>query len=185
MSKIKQEPSDDEEKDWSDYQGEYSYDDRMERSAARSRGDRRDYPGHHPRYHSLDRLEEYRGAYRRDGPRDYCEDDSEYIKLESGLEDETPHEYDGYNPRNIKHEFEPKDDAPRDPYWYPGKGRNSHPTKMPSQNPHDPKPRNPKRTESCRMESSASRHARLERKHDRREREREQVVNGTAGSLPT
>ena len=62
------------------------------------------------------------------------------------------------------------------------KGKYSHPTKMPSQNPHDPKPRNPKRTQSCRTESSGHRHQRFERKHERREDEKERLLRGDLGS---
>ncbi|KAI1548252.1 hypothetical protein PtrSN002B_006556 [Pyrenophora tritici-repentis] len=71
-----------------------------------------------------------------------------------------------------------------DPYWYPGKGKFSHPTKMPSQNPFDPKPRNPKRTQSCRTESPGHRHECIERKHDRREQELEALANGTLRTPP-
>jgi hypothetical protein len=58
------------------------------------------------------------------------------------------------------------------------KGKYSHPTKMPSQDPHDPNPRNPKRTQSCRLESSEHRHLRFERRHERREDEREALLDG-------
>ncbi|KAF1852045.1 uncharacterized protein K460DRAFT_362810 [Cucurbitaria berberidis CBS 394.84] len=77
-----------------------------------------------------------------------------------------------------------RDNHRDDPYWSRDQGRNSHPTKVPTQDPHDPKPRNPKRRQDCRSESSGHRHLRLERKHDRREKERDAVVNGTAVPPP-
>ncbi|KAL1792289.1 hypothetical protein ACET3X_008796 [Alternaria dauci] len=49
---------------------------------------------------------------------------------------------------------------------------------MSSQDPHDSKPRNPKRTKSCRAESSEHRHMRYERRHEHREDEREAILNG-------
>ncbi|RYO54599.1 hypothetical protein AA0116_g10041 [Alternaria tenuissima] len=49
---------------------------------------------------------------------------------------------------------------------------------MPSQNPHNDRPRNPKRTKSCRPESSEHRHVRFEHKHECRENEREALLSG-------
>ena len=66
---------------------------------------------------------------------------------------------------------------------YPGKGKHSHPTKMPTLDPHDPKPRDPKRTQSCRSEPPGQRHARYERRHAKREKEREAIAHGTKGML--
>lgn len=54
---------------------------------------------------------------------------------------------------------------------------------MPTQNAHDSKPRNPKRCPGCRNEEPGSRHARLERKHDKREKEREAIATGAAGTV--
>jgi len=82
------------------------------------------------------------------------------------------------NERDKKRDSASAREKASDPYWYPGKGKFSHLTKMPTQNPHDPRPRNPKRTHSCRSEPSGQRHARLERKHDRRQDEREALKNG-------
>ncbi|KAI4637117.1 hypothetical protein J4E93_010633 [Alternaria ventricosa] len=86
--------------------------------------------------------------------------------------------------RSIRRDLTKNYTKENDPYWYPGKGKYSHPTKMPSQNPHDPKPRNPKRTQSCRTESPGHRHERIERKHDRREDEKERLLNGDIGTPP-
>ncbi|CAN9425095.1 unnamed protein product [Alternaria alternata] len=72
-----------------------------------------------------------------------------------------------------------------DLHWYPDKGDFSHPTKMPSQNPHDDRPRNPKRTKSCRSESSEHRHMRFEHKHECRENEREALLSGRLSKAST
>ena len=87
------------------------------------------------------------------------------------------------NERNTKRDSASAREKASDPYWYPGKGKFSHLNKMPTQNPHDPRPRNPKRTHSCRSEPSGQRHARLERKHDRREEEREALKNGALSTF--
>jgi hypothetical protein len=74
-----------------------------------------------------------------------------------------------------------KPTSDNDPNWYSGKGIHSHPTKMPRQNPHDDKPRNPKRREDCRNEPAGSRHACFERKHERHEHERDLLAKGELG----
>jgi hypothetical protein len=74
-----------------------------------------------------------------------------------------------------------KPSSDNDPNWYPGKGIHSHLTKMPRQNPHDDKPRNPKRREDCRNEPAGSRHACFERKHEHHEHERDLLAKGELG----
>ncbi|KAI4640200.1 uncharacterized protein J4E78_010672 [Alternaria triticimaculans] len=102
----------------------------------------------------------------------------------SPLTDDDEHADRKDTARSIRRDLTKNYTKENDPYWYPGKGKYSHPTKMPSQNPHDPKPRNPKRTQSCRTESSGHRHQRFERKHERREDEKERLLRGDLGTPP-